>query len=161
MRTFGWVTALLLATLGAACGSGSPPAPSVTAAAITVSANPSAITGVVCARCGAGSTDRESVTTLTVQETAGLAGTVTQIEMTLREAGTNAVIGAGSFEAAAVAQIAGTNRVAARGSLNIPEVGVHYPANQGGKSAVLTYIVRFTDDRGNQPTQTITVTVLT
>lgn len=162
MRTPGPLIFLLGVAAGAAaCGSGTPEGPTVTVAVFTVSANPSQVAGIVCTRCGAGSTDRESVTTLTIQEIAGVAGVVTLIDMTLREAGTNAVIAAGSFDGAAVTQLAGTNRIAARGSLNVQQVGVHYAADQGGKSAVLTYIVRFTDDRGNQTSQTITVSTVT
>jgi hypothetical protein len=157
MRIFGYVSAAALAAVLAGCGSEPPTSPSI---AITVSANPAQITGGVCAGCGAGSTDREAVTRLQIQETAGVAGTVTLIDMSLREQGTNAVIGAGSFDSGGVAQLAGSSRVPARGTLNVP-CGVHYPAAQAGKSAILTYTVRVTDDRGNQATQTIAVTTTT
>ena len=159
MRTLGQTLAVALAAALAACGSdtGTPNSPSM---AITVSANPAQITGALCTGCGAGSTDREALTTLQIQETAGAAGTVTVIDMSLREQGTNDVIGAGSFDAAAIAQIAGSNRVPARGTLSV-RCGVHYPAGQAGKSAILTYTVRVTDDRGNQVTQTVAVATTT
>jgi len=159
MRTLGQTLAVALAAALAACGSdtGNPNSPSM---AITVSANPAQITGAACTGCGAGSTDREALTTLQIQETAGVAGTVAAIDMSLREQGTNAVIGAGSFDAAAIAQLAGSNRVPARGTLNV-RCGVHYPAGQAGKSAILTYTVRVTDDRGNQVTQTVAVAATT
>jgi len=159
MRTPGQILAVTLTATLAACGSdtGNPNSPSI---AITVSANPAQITGALCTGCGAGSTDREALTTLQIQETAGAAGTVTVIDMSLREQGTNDVIGAGSFDAAAIAQIAGSNRVPARGTLNV-RCGVHYPAGQAGKSAILTYTVHVTDDRGNQVTQTVAVAATT
>jgi hypothetical protein len=127
---------------------------------IAVSASPSPIAGGLCTGCGAGSTDRESLTTLAIQETAGLGAAVTSIDMTLREPSTNAVITSGSFDGAAVTQLAGSNRIPARGTLNV-RCGVHYPAAQGGKAAVLTYVIRVTDDRGNQVSQTIAVNATT
>jgi hypothetical protein len=160
MRTFGCVMALVLTTGVAACGSGSPAGPGASSAVIAVTATPSPITGAPCTGCGAGSTDREAATTLAIQETAGVAATVTAIEMTLREQGTNAVIASGSFESAAIGQLAGSNRVAGRGTLTV-HCGVHYPVGQGGKAAVLTYVVRVTDDKGNQVAQTLAVTAAT
>jgi len=50
--------------------------------------------------------------------------------------------------------------VPARGALNV-RCGVHYPAGQAGKSAILTYTVRVTDDRGNQVAQTVAVATTT
>lgn len=157
MRTVGSVMVLAVTATLAACGSGSPPGPT-TSASVVVAAAPSPITGALCTGCGAGSTDREAATTLTVQETAGVAATVTAIEMTLREQGTNAVMASGSFEGAAVSQLAGSNRVAARGTLSL-RCGVHYAAAQAGKAAILTYVVRLVDERGNQIAQTLAVTV--
>ena len=157
MRTLGYSLVVALAGTVAACGGDPPTAPSI---AITVSANPAQISGALCTGCGAGSTDREALTTLQIQETAGAAGTVTSIEMSLREQGANAVIASGSFDSAAVAQLAGSSRVPARGALNV-RCGVHYPAAQAGRSAILTYTVRVTDDRGNQASQTVAVTTTT
>lgn len=157
MRTAGYVIAALAAG-GAACG-GTPPSPSPVIA-IVVTANPPQVAGAPCSGCGAGSTDRESATTLLIQETGGAAGTITLIEMSLREQGTNATIASGSFDAAAVTQLAGSNRVPARGILSV-RCGVHYAASEAGKTAILTYTVRVADDRGNQAAQTVTVAVTT
>jgi hypothetical protein len=145
-----------LAALMTACGS--PSAPAVVA--IAVSANPTQVTAALCGGCGAGSTDREAQTTLTVQEPAGVAGAVTLIEMSLRESGTNTVLASGSFDSGAIAQLAGTNRFAARGTLIVP-CGVHYAASLSGRTATPACIVHVTEDRGNQVTQTVTVTVAT
>ena len=160
MRTIGRVTALLSTAAIIACGSGSPSSPSPPSAAITVSASPSPIAGGPCTGCGAGSTDREALTTLAIQETGGVGGAVTLIDMSLREQGTNVVIGAGSFDGAAVTQLAGSNRLTARGTLNV-RCGVHYAGAQAGKAAMLTYVIRVTDDRGNQVSQSIAVSTTT
>ena len=153
MRTL--ITVLTIAT-ATACGS-PPTGPS--SAAITVTAAPSQVTGALCAGCGAGSTDREVEATLTIRETAGLAGGVTTIEMSLRDtAGT--LIASGAFDAGAVAVLAGSSRVPAGGTLTV-RCGVHYPAAQAGRSATLTFLVRVTDDRGNQLSQTVTVSATT
>lgn len=142
----------------AACGSSkAPPAPAVY---FLLTANPTQVTGAPCTGCGAGSTEKEAVTTLTIQETAGLSGAVTLIDMSLRETGTNAVIGAGSFDGPAVTRLAGTNRFVARGSVNVT-CGVHYPPSSAGRTAVLTYVVTVTEDNGAQTSSTITVNVTT
>jgi hypothetical protein len=159
MQTLGYVLAAGIAASVAACGSGSPSSPTPVIV-ITVTANPAQITGAPCTGCGAGSTDREAATTLQIQETAGVAGTVTLIDMSLREQGTNVVIAAGSFESGGITQLAGSNRVPARGSLSV-RCGVHYPAGQAGKSAILTYTVRVSDGGGNQVSQTIAVNTTT
>lgn len=144
---------------GAGCGTASPTAPTATLA-FTLSASPNSITGVLCAGCGAGSTDRESKTTIAIAETGGAAGTVTSIAMVLRENGSNLVIAQGEFDAAAVTQLAGSNHVAARGTLNVT-CGVHYAASEQGKAATLTYTVRVVDDRGNTVTHDVVVAVTT
>jgi len=156
MRKAGSLAVAVLAAAFVACGGGSPSAPTVASAVLSVSANPSQIAAVPCSGCGAGSTDREAATTVTVTETAGLGAAVTAIEMTLRETGTNAVLASGAFDAAAVTQLAGSNRVPARGTLSV-RCGVHYADNLAGRTGVLTYVVRATDDRGNQLSQTIAV----
>lgn len=150
-----YVMCVALAGAAAACGGTPGPSPVI---AVTVTANPAQVAGVPCAGCGAGSTDREAETTLVIRETGGASGTVTQIEISLREQGTNAVLASGAFDAAAVTQLAGSNRVPARGTLSV-RCGVHYPAEHAGKPAILTYTVRVTDERGNAASSIVTVTV--
>lgn len=155
-------TTLLLGTLLAAgCGGGSPsgPTPAPSEAAITLAANPNPIVGGACRGCGSTGTDREAVTSLTIRETAGVGGAVSSIAMSLRDAGTNAVIAAGEFDGAAVVALAGSSRVSAAGTLVVPSVGVHYPRDQAGRSATLTYTVRVTDDRGNTVSRDLAVPV--
>jgi hypothetical protein len=120
-----------------------------------VSANPPQIAGVLCTGCGAGSTDREASTTLTIRETGGADITLSAVEMTLRDQ-SNAVIASGTFDAAAIAQIAGSTRIAAGGSVTMA-AGVHYPGSNVGRTGTLTYIVRATDARGTQISQTLAV----
>jgi len=124
----------------------------------SLTASPNPTTGALCTGCGAGSTERESLSTITIRETGGAGGTVTSIAMVLRESGTNALITQGEFDAAAVASLAGSNRVEANGTLAV-RCGVHYPPSQQGKAATLTYAVRVTDDRGNSVSHDIIVGV--
>jgi len=133
---------IALALAGAGCRT--PAGPALT---FTLDANPSPILGQPCLGCGAGSTDREAATTLTLRELSGGAGTVTTILMVLRVGGSGAVIAQGEFGTAAVAQLAGSSRLTANGSLTVP-CGVHYPASEQGRPAVLTLTVHVTDDRG-------------
>ena len=81
------------------------------------------------------------------------------VAMVLRETGTNALIASGEFDTAAVVSIAGSSRVPASGSLVVTSVGVHYPREQGGRSATLTFTVRITDDRGNTVSRDLSVPV--
>lgn len=162
MRLSSGRAALLLGVVVAsACGGGSPSGPTggPTQAVITLTASPNPIVGAPCGGCGAGSLDREAVTGLTIRETAGVGGTVVGIAMSLRDAGTDAVIASGEFDTAAVAALAGSSRVPAGGALVVPSVGVHYPRNRGGRSGTLTFTVRMTDDRGNEVSQELAVPV--
>lgn len=146
-------------TFGCGGSSASGPTGGPTQASFTLTASPNPIAGTRCHACGSASTDREAVTVLTIRETAGVGGTVASIAMTLRDAGTNAVIASGEFDAAAVTAIAGSNRVPGGGSLVVPSVGVHYPREDGGRSATLTYTVRVSDERGNPASLDLAVPV--
>ena len=141
-----------------ACGSSGAAPSSPTAAVLTLRANPNPASSAVCTDCGPGSTDREVQTTLTLQETAGVALTANGIDMALRNSTTNAVIASGTFDSTAVTQLAGTARIGAGSSLSV-RCSVHYPAAQAGAAGSFTLTVRATDDRGNQLTQSATVAV--
>jgi Domain of unknown function (DUF4214) len=125
--------------------------------AITLSANPDPISDRLCTGCGAGSTDREAVTDLTIQETNGVAGTVTSVALTLLANGSNAVIASGQFDG--VAFFAGSNRLLANGSLVAHDIGVHFPQSFTGTPSTLTYTVRVTDDNGNHLSRALSVQV--
>jgi hypothetical protein len=150
MRMCQWVGVAVI-VMAAGCGNTTGP----TSAVVTVAASPPQ--SAVCTGCGAGSTDREVTATLTIQETAGVAATVTAIEVSLRDQ-TNAVIASGTFDGAAVTQLAGSNRVPARGTLGV-RVGVHYGAGQAGRAGMMSYTVRVSDERGNQLSQVVTAPV--
>jgi hypothetical protein len=128
------------------------------ALAFTVTANPSPASGGLCTGCGAGSTEREVLTTLTLRETGGGTGSVTSIALVLRENGTNAVLAQGEFDAAAVTQLAGSNRLTANGTLAIP-IGVHYGPGHQGKVATWAFTIRLTDGQGRVVSEDITVPV--
>ncbi len=150
-----FVTALLFA----ACGSSTSTAPSgTTPATLILDAAPNPATSDVCSGCGSGSTDREVQTALTIRETAGVGVGIDAIDMTLRDQATNGVIASGTFDAAAVTQLAGTSRIPARGTL-IVRCSVHYPAAQAGAAASFMLTVRATDERGNRLSPNTLVTV--
>lgn len=155
-RYFGTVAACVML---AACG-GSSAAPSSGSAALTLAASPNPIAGAGCQGCGAQSTDREAVTTLTIQETGGVGGTVTGVDVALRETSTNILIGtSGTFDSAGVATLAGSSRLPANGTLVVRSVGAHYARELAGKAATLTLTVHVTDDRGNQVSRDLAVPV--
>ena len=149
----GWVSVLatVLVLWAAGCGGGGgggPTAPGPTAAAITVVATPPSWVAGPCppAHCGSLMGELEVTGTLTVSESAGIGADVVAIDIQLLDA-TGAVLGTPSYDAAAVATFAGTTRIAGRGSLTIPGVGVHFPP--AGRPASLRFTVRARDDRGN------------
>src|SRR6185295_16453447 len=147
MATNGMTGLLVTLLLASACGS--TPTGSTTIA-FDVTASPNPMAGALCTGCGAGSTDRAAVTTLTISETAGTAGSVTSIAMTLRD-GSNTTVAQGEFDAGGVSQFTGgTNRLTAHGTLVARNVGPHYAATFAGTPGTLTYVVRVTDDTGNQ-----------
>jgi hypothetical protein len=84
---------------------------------------------------------------LTIQETAGLGGSITSITDT----SFNPQI---AFTAADVMRMSGTNRVAARGTLAFPLSIIYGLVNNPAASRqhVFMWVVQFTDDRGNQVT---------
>jgi hypothetical protein len=128
---------------------------------IQLSANPNPITGRICAGCGdENTTDREAVTDLSIQETNGVGGIVTLIELSLKDSD-GAVIASGQFDSSGVVFFAGSDQLPASGSLVAANIGVHYPGSQAGKSATLTYTVHVTDDLGNQITVELAVPVTT
>lgn len=154
--TMNGVRGLVMALL-AASGCGSPPVASTTIA-FDVTANPNPIAGAPCTGCGSASTDRWSVTALTLTETAGVAGNVASIAMTLRD-GNNGVVAQGEFDGSNIVQLAGSNRLPARGALTVRDVGTHYAASFAGTPGTLTYVIRLTDDSGNQVAKQIVVPV--
>jgi len=125
----------------------------------SLSANPNPIIEAPCAGCGAGSTDKWAVTDLAIQETGGVAGTVTSIGLTLVENGSNTVIASGEFDAGGVVFFAGSNRLPGNNGLVAHNIGVHYPQSFAGRFSTETYTVHITDDNGTQITSTFSIQV--
>jgi hypothetical protein len=69
-----------------------------------------------------------------------------------------AVLAQGAFDAAGVRQLAGTNRVAASGSLNVPGVGMHFAPDH--RPATIAITVQFIGDRGNRLNASLSVAVM-
>jgi hypothetical protein len=131
-------------------------------AAIQVTAEPNPIRGRICTGCGdETTTDREAVTTLTIQESGGVGGRVTLIEMTLNDDASGVVIAAGQFDGAGVTFFAQTDRLAGSGSLVAENIGVHYAGSEAGKAATLTYTVHVIDDLGHEIVIELAVPVTT
>ena len=153
-----WAVLLVgLAFVGCGGGAGTgPSAPAV--AALTLAASPGSWAAVACppSSCGPVTGELEAAGSVTIRETAGVGGTVDTIAMQSRDAG-GAVLGQGTFDAAGVRQLAGTDRVAASGSRAVPGVGMHFAPDRRPATIVVT--VHFTDDRGNGLDASVTVPV--
>lgn len=142
-------SALALAVVGPSCSSSTPPT-GPTASAVIVARAPASVAARACTGCGASSTDLEAAVDIVVEETAGVAGEVTAIDLVLRN-GSVVLAGPGQYNADNVRSFAGgTNRVAPRGSLTIRNVAMHFADTfRGQLPAMWTLVVRFRDDRGN------------
>jgi hypothetical protein len=79
---------------------------------------------------------------LAVQESAGIAGRLNFLQVTIAD---QQVL---VLSAAGITAAAGTTNVAARGTLNIP-LTLFYTLPDGGKLANVTTTINFTDSRGN------------
>ena len=89
--------------------------------------------------------------TITIRETAGVAGTVNFVNTTVRDAASGA--GAGPSDVVAldrdqVIAAAGTDRIEGGGSLKVPEK-LQYSLLSGGQKVALTSVVQLTDDNGH------------
>ena len=143
MRPIVLLFALPLAAL--ACSQEVLPTPP-TGALIVVN-GPSAVATRVCQPCGNG--DLEVAADIVVQETAGVGGQVTGLEVLLRS-GSTVLAGPGQYNAADVTTFAGTDRISARGSLTIRNVAMHFsPAFRASLPATYSINVQVRDDRGN------------
>jgi hypothetical protein len=91
---------------------------------------------------------------LTIQETAGIAGNVNSVTVT--SFAPQLVLGSDI-----IVQYSGTDRVAARGMLIFPLNLLDGPVNEpnAARQRVLAFVIRFTDDGGNQLTATAQWTV--
>ena len=147
-RSVSRVGALATAVLVAGCGGGSPGSP--TAAAIVATLAPDTVPPRPCGQCPSLPGELEVAATLTLRETVGLGATVDTVAVTLRSDGGETVV-QGQFDAAAVSQLAGTNRLAASGTLRIP-VSAHFAPAPSRLPGTFTVTITARDDRGNRLT---------
>ena len=153
-----FVSAIAIALVTPAC-SNTPTDPSPTAAAVVARA-PAAVAARACVNCGSLAGQLEAAVDIVVEETAGVAGQVTGIDLVLRN-GSVVLAGPGQYNADNVSLFAGgTNRVAARGSLTIRNVAMHFPDTfRAQLPATWTLVIRFRDDRGNTTSADVFVQV--
>ena len=155
MRDSAPLFALTVALLFVACNdsSTSPSVTTPTTAVVSLSVSPNPIHGVAItdpeAECGA-------TNTLTITETGGLGGNIDGIIFTVL--GVRVL----HFGAGEIGAMSGTNRVSANGSLSV-DTSFRYtlmpPGNGCVHSMPLTVTVEFTDDRGNNLSPSLVVSV--
>jgi hypothetical protein len=140
-----------------ACGAG-PASPSRTAA-LTLAIVPDPVPEAPCptSACGDAVDQLFAVGALRLSETNGVGGRVDSISMTQTSA--SRVVASGTFDAAAVAALAGSNRFTPNGRLEVPGIGVHYDRSLGSVEATLSVTVRATDDAGHSLSATAAVAV--
>ena len=90
--------------------------------------------------------------TLTIKETAGVAVRLDKLDLVAKEALTSATVGELHFDGDEIATRAGTNQIAAGGSLAVRPVveGWAYPANLPKPTLNVDISVEATDDNGNE-----------
>jgi len=138
--------------LGAvACGGGNT-APTPTQANITVTLSPNPVTATACLPNPCQGLNAlfqfRADGTLTIQETAGIGGIVNSISRTVPP---TLVV----YSTSDIIRVSGTNRVPAHGTLTLPLMVFTAPVGTNApRQFVFTYVVQFTDDRGNQLTGT-------
>lgn len=145
----------IAATVG--CGGGSSPtAPSPVRAQWNVTASPSPII----AGGGGYGYQYSADFTVTVKETSGgVGGNVNFVNATIRNDTTGVELGTINFSATEIIDQAGSNHVAARGTLNIP-LGFYYTLAWGGRQATLTIAIQLADDRGNVTNRSLELKVI-
>jgi hypothetical protein len=144
------ITAAAAAAALAACDNPAGPRPT---AVLEATASPSPVTPVVCpeSSCGSLANQLEVTSTVTVRETAGVAGTIETVTLLLRRSSDNATI-------VNAAPSVGT-RFAASGSVSVP-VAMHWGQNQLTTSATLTVTINARDDNGHTVNTSVAIPVL-
>jgi hypothetical protein len=103
-----------------------------------------------CQRCVGAPAQLQAVADLVVEETAGVAGQVTSVGVLFSNA-SRTIEGPGVFDPTVLANFGVTSlRVAARGSLTMREIGVHFADSLRDQlPATLRFTVNFRDDNGH------------
>ncbi len=125
-------------------------------AALTLSMDPNPLQEGVCEACGAG--QLASGGTLTITETNGVAVNITEIDVS--QSSDNGPQASGSYSASQVEAAAGSDEVAADGSLVMPGVGLYYDESLGFVPAVFTVAVQATDTNGHTVSASLAVQVI-
>jgi len=148
VKRFAVVAAVLVAGCG---GESNPVAPTAAPrAALVVSVNAEPVAA------GSDPTTHLARWAVVIRETAGVGGAVNLVNVTLRDADSGARPLRGNqviLDASLVAARAGSNRVAAEGSLTVPE-SVEFTLSAGGTKIVISAAVQLTDDNGHVVTGT-------
>jgi hypothetical protein len=136
-------------------GKDDPTAPTPTAAVFNVTQSPNPII----AGTGSQGFQYTAAFTISVTESAGVGGNVNFVNVTLRNVTTGVELNTVNFTATDVFNRAGTNHIAAKGTLNIP-LSVIYSLALGGRQATMTIAVQIGDDAGHTTNQSFTVSVV-
>jgi hypothetical protein len=151
---------LLIPVIGLSCSRSTegPTMPSPTAS-IVVRA-PASLPARPCQRCVGAPAQLEAVADLVVEETAGVAGQITGVGVLLSNA-SRTIEGPGVFDPTVLANFGVTSlRIAARGSLTMREIGVHFDAGQRDQlPATLRFTVNFRDDAGHTLTSEVAIQI--
>ncbi len=139
------VPALLAgALLAPGCGSSSPTVPGNSRAAITVTVDPSPITGTQNAATFAVT----ATYTITLKETAGLGGEVQFISSAVYEPATGRQVALNYYDSTDLVVYQGTKRIEANGTLSVQQ-SVTYTLADLSKAADLVVSVQLKDDNTN------------
>ena len=146
----------LLSTL--ACGD--TPTPPTASAVIVVRA-PASIQALPCTTC-ADPTDVLAFVSLAIEETAGVGGEVSAIGVIVQNAAGVVLEGPGTLVLENFLRGgASTNRLSARGTLTLPQIGAHILGPLRAQlPATMRLTVTFRDDRGNTTSTVVSVEVL-
>jgi hypothetical protein len=121
---------------------------------------PAAVPARVCPRCGDRIGEMEAVVDMVIEETGGVGGEVTGIGVHFL-GGTTTIEGPGVFDREVLLRFgAPTLRIAGRGSLTIPAIGVHFePSKLDLLPGTLRFAVMFRDDNGNSSTTDVSTAI--
>ena len=146
--------AFVISVVGLSCSSSTPGTPSSTTppsptASIVVRA-PASVAARPCQRCVGAPPQLEAAADLVVEETAGVAGQITGVGVLFSNA-SRTIEGPGVFDPLVLANFGVTSlRVAARGSLTMRQIGVHFAASLADQlPATLRFTVYFRDDNAH------------
>ena len=150
---------VLLSTL--ACGDSSTPASPTASAAVIVVRAPASVRALSCTTCP-DPNDVLAFVSLAIEETAGVGGEVSAVGVIVQNAAGVVLEGPGTLVLENFLRGgASTNRLGARGTLTLPQVGAHIAGPLRNQlPATMRLTVTFRDDRGNTTSTVVSVEVL-